>query len=306
MTMSLNLDEELAFDPAADQTAASAPIADPATPDAPRDATGLPVMEILPADFPLPLLTRFVPDRALLAAVQAADRYAAALTISGPEGIARGDVALTALKDSVRAIERHFEEPASVANRLHKSITGLRAEWCQSAEQTIKTVGRRIWIEQDRLKQVEAEERRRTQAEADRLAREDARREAEAAAAAQAPAPVVEALTRRAETATAPPVARPVSTPALGNAAVTTWRARLAGSDATAEPNPKMAELTADQAEQVREAMRGVLAGTVPLTVFEINWPVLNGRAKADKSTFAIAGFEAFKDGGTRAKASRR
>lgn len=276
-------------------------------PDAPSAALApLPIVEVLPADFKLPLLVRFVPNPALRRAVDEAGTYALSLAVTGAEGLQRADVALQAVRGSLKAIETHFEEPCEIANALHKRLTGLRGEWCARGKQAVETVGRRIYDEQRRLEAIAVEERRKAQAEADRQAREAARREADAAAKAQAPAPVVEELKRQAETATAPPVAAQTAAPVLrGSTTVTTWKARIKGTPACDDPNPSIEQLSPAQRLQVFELLKAILDGKAPLAGVDINWSYWNKRAKADKSTLAVPGIEAFDEGGVRAKSSR-
>jgi hypothetical protein len=265
------------------------------------------LMQVLPADFPLPALIKFVPNPLLRTRAEQAAAYALSIEVAGPEGLQRADVALTTLRASQKAIEEHFAEPKEIANRLHKSITGTLSDWLTPGKAAVETVGRKVYQEQRRLDAIAAEERRKAQAEADRIARENARREAEAAAKAQAPAQVVEELKRQAETTTAPPVSTPAATATAmrSSSVVKTWKCRVAGTPADAEANPKMAELSPAQRDQVINAMKAVIAGQQPITLFEVNWTALNARAKAEKSTFAIPGFEAYEAGGVRAKGGR-
>lgn len=277
--------------------------------DAVVPLVAIPLVEVLPADFPLPTLIRFVPNVALLHAAQQAAAYALAVDVTGPEGIARADLALAALKESQKAITEHFVDPVDIANRLHKRLTGLRSEWSEPGEQATKTVGARVWTEKRRLDGIAAEERRKAQEAEDAKARAAAALEAEAAEKNQAPPQVVEELKRRVETATAPPVAPPIAAPTMkSNSVVTTWKARLKGTPADAEPNPKIAEMSPRQLEAVREAMRAVLENRsgATITAFDICWSVVNSRAKADKQTFNIPGFEAFEEGSVRSKGVRR
>jgi hypothetical protein len=292
----LTPEPEIALE-ATDTEASTAPLA-PIAPIA--------LQQVLPADFPLPQLIKFIPNTQLRDAAQQATAYALDVKVDGPDGLQRADVALTALRGSLKAITDHFADPAEIANRLHKWITGTRGSWLETGEAAVRTIGTRIFTEQRRLDAVAAEERRKAQAEADRLAREQAQREADAAKKAQAPAPVVKELERQAATATAPPVHVPTSSPVLqGSSTVATWKARLVGTPAESEPNPKMAELSPAQRAQVIALMEGVISGADPITAFELNWSVLNGRAKADKGTLRITGIEAFESGGVRAKGRR-
>ncbi len=267
----------------------------------------VPLMDVLPADFALPALIRFVPDGRLRAAADQAATYALGVDVAGPEGLQRADVAVTALKASLKAIDEHFADPCDTANQLHKRLTGMRAEWVTAGKTATETVGRRIWQEQRRLDAIAAEERRKRQEEEDRQARERARAEAEAAEKAKAPAPVVQELRRQAQTATAPPVAPAASAPAplKGISSVTTWKARIAGSPADADPNPGMDALTPAQWLRVVELLKGIIDGTAPRTAIALDWSYLSKRAKADKGTLAIAGIEAYEDGGIRSKGTR-
>jgi hypothetical protein len=272
----------------------------------PADVPTLALMQILDADFPLPTLIRFVPDVRLKQAVDEATAYALSVKVEGADGVQRADLALTALQTSLKAIEEHFKEAAQIADDLHKRITGTRAEWLAAGKAAKATVGGRLATEQRRLDAIAAEAKRKAQAEADRAAREVARREAEAAEKAKAPAPVVEELKRQAETITAPPVAAQVVAPTLrGSTVVTTWKARIAGTPADAEPNPEIKDLTPGQRLQVFELLKGILDGRAPIAAIALDWSYLNRRAGADKSTMQIPGLEPFKQDGTRAKGSR-
>jgi hypothetical protein len=272
----------------------------------PNAAPPAPLVEVLGADFPLPLLARFIPDVRLRDEAAHATAYALGIEVTGADGIERADVALTALRASQNAITEHFAEPVDIANRLHKRLTGIRSEWCEPGKVAIETVGRRIWTEKKRLDDVAAAERRREQEEADRRARQALEREAEQAAAANAPKAVVDDLKEQARTATAPPVLTPTVLPSMrGSSTVTTWKCRPKGTPADAEPNPKVGEMSKAQLEAVRELIAAIIEGRAPISAIEINYAVLNARAKADKSTFAIPGFEAYQDGSVRAKSRR-
>lgn len=265
----------------------------------------LPLMQVLPADFQLPALIKFVPDPAIKRAVDDAVSYALTVDVAAPGGLARADLAVSAVSAALKAADAHFDEPAELSNQLHKHITGTRAAWTAAGRSCKDTMGRRIWAENQRIQAEAAEVRRLEQAEANRKAREAAAAEAELARKSHAPAAVVEQLQQKAETAVAPPVPVVDAPKMTANTVVTTWKARLKGTPADAEPNPKMAEITPAQRLTVLEMMAGVIAGTVPITVLEINWSVLNGRAKSDKGTLAITGIEAFADGGVRSKGTR-
>jgi len=264
------------------------------------------LVEVLPADFRLPALIKYIPNPALRIAADQAGTYALGLTVDGPEGLQRADLALSAVRASLKAIDNDFEEPTAIANALHKRLTSMRGEWQELGKQAIATVGSRIYTEQKRLDGIAQEARRKAQAVADQQAREAAQREAAAAEQAQAPAPVVQELKRQAVTATAPPVATPAAAHVLrGSSTVTTWKARLIGTPGADEPNPKMAELTAPQRVEVLKLFKAIIDGSAPMVLFELNWSVINARAKAEKSTLSIPGLEAFEEGSLRAKGQR-
>lgn len=266
------------------------------------------LIEVLPADFQLPLLTKFIPNPALRTALHEAVQQALAVEVAAPHGLERADVALSAIHRHVKTIEEHFEEPTRVAYDLHRRLTGLRSEWSSEGKDAIKVMARRIFDEHERQHALEREARRREQEEADRQAREAAQREAAQAEAANVPAPIVEEMKQQAQTVTAPPVsAGPgVSSVLRNNSTTRTWKARIAGTSGDAEDQqPCVEALSAPQRAKVLETMKAVLEGRAPLAVFEINWSYLDKRAKADKSAMGIPGFEAFQVGGVRAKGRR-
>lgn len=282
------------------------------------------LMEVLPADFKLPALIKFIPNPALRAHADQAATYALGVKVEGAEGLQRADLALSALRATLKVIDEHLEEPISIANGLHKRLTSVRSEWQAQGSAAVKTVGNRIFLEQRRLETIAADERRAAQAEADRLAREAAQREAAAAEKAKAPAPIVEELKRQAETVTAPPIAAPAAVaPLRSSTTVTTWKARLAGTPGADDANPCTEALSPVQrlaafhlvvnvAAQLARDLKLTLEPDylakchgAPLAAIEISWSYLNKRAKADKSTLAIAGIEAFEEGSVRAKGSR-
>lgn len=265
------------------------------------------LVEVIGADIPLPALIKFVPSAELQQKAAQAAAYALSIDVAGAEGLQRADVALTALRACQADIEHEFAEPTDIAYRVHKRLTGLRGEWLAPGKQAIETVGGRMWTERRRLDAAAAEQRRKDQEAADRQAREQAARDAEEAAMAQAPAVVVEEMQRRAQLATAPPVPATQTLPTLaGTTTTTTRKARLIGTPADAEANPSMAQLTPAQVLRVKELMRAVLEDKAPITAFDLNWRVLNNRAKTDGTAFAIPGLESFEQGGVRGKASRR
>jgi hypothetical protein len=301
--------------PAEPQDASDDPVFDAAAVDDPTfdEPIAIAVVEtaalvqVLPADFPLPKLIKFCPDERLRVAIEQATAYALAIDVTGPEGIQRADLALGKLRDALKDAAESFAEPKKLAHQLHKHITTKESEWCGPGEQAAMTVGNRIWQEKRRLEQEAAEARRKEQAEADRHAREAARKEAEAAAAAKAPEPIIEELKRQAEVATAPPVARTASVaPMRSNTTVTTWKARPASATADRDPNPEIADMNAAETADVMTLLQAIVAGRAPLRAIAVDYRYLNARAKADKKTMDIPGFVAFEEGSARGKGGRR
>lgn len=294
---------------------AAATFPDDIEPDAPAPAVvedqatpvGQTLMEILGDDIPLPTLIKFIPNRALRDAADASATRALLIDVTTPDGLTKADAELSSLGDSLKAIELHFKEPADILYRAHRKVTTERGEWLKPGQDAHATVSGRIVKENRRREQEEADRRRHEQEEADRKAKEDAKREAEEARRHEAPAHVIEELQQKAETATAAPVARASfgGSRLAGSSIVKSYKCRIKGTPGDAEPNPKMSEITPAQAVHVRALMQDIIDNKAPLTAFEFNWSVLNGRAKADKNTFEMAGLEAFEDAGLRSKGRR-
>lgn len=263
--------------------------------------------EVLPQDFPLPTLIRFIPDPALKAALDVAVREAGAIEVEGPAGLQAADMASAHLRGAMRDIETHFAEPVTLANSLHKRLTGLRGEWVRPGLDAATELSRRMATERTRLERIAAEERRRQQEEANRIARAEALARAKAAEQAQAPPQVVEQMKAQAETVQAPPVPVAPVVPTLAHTTGTkTWKARVKGTPADAEPIPDTAALTPVQHLQVVELLKAIVAGDVPIVAVKLNDSYLNSRAKAEKQTLSIPGIEAFEEVGTRSKPGRR
>jgi hypothetical protein len=266
------------------------------------------LVEILPADFPLPSLIKFTPDTRIRLAADEEAAKLLAMAVTDETSMRVVEACVDRQRTHKTTIEALFEEPCSIANRLHKHLTGLRAEWLWQTVEAIEKGNSRILEQQRKLEREAAEKRRRDQEEADRVAREQARREAEAAEKAQAPPAVVEQLRFEAETATAPPVQTSAPASSLRSSSVVPkWKTRCTSTDTASENlQPAVANMTPAELADVKKAMKGVLERRVPITVFEINWSVLDRRASADKKTFAIDGFVAEDLGGLRAKPGRR
>ena len=264
------------------------------------------LMDALPANFPIGTLLSFLPDPKLKRDLEAQAARALALDVTGAAGVQRADRALADLRLAVAAVEQTFDEVVKIANALHKRLTGLRADFTAQATAVIKTLNARVYAEQTALRQAAELVRIRAQQEADRLARAAAAAVAKEAERAKAPAALVEALKAQAQTMTAPPVVSPTLAPVLAHTAIVErWKVRPAGCQVHLDPNPSVSDMTGEQRERIYELLAAVLSREVPLECIEVNWPYLNRRAAAEKSTLAIPGLEAFDAGGTRAKPRR-
>lgn len=262
--------------------------------------------KFLPEGFPLLTLLRFLPDVKLKQhAVECAQR-ARAIDVTTPTGLADGEVALEAVRASVHTIESAFNDPVSLANQLHKRLTGLRADFCDDANAAATALSKRLYAEKQCRDAVVELERRRVQAAADEQARKDAAQLAKDAASRQAPPHVVSMLQEQAKTMTAPPVSTSIAAPSLGRStAIERWKARLKTTASGAEPNPAMADLTPSQRLEAEKFFDAVSHREVPIVCAAIDWPELNRKANAERKTFAVPGMEAFDDGSLRGKGKR-
>jgi len=268
----------------------------------------LPVMTILPASVALPRLTQFVPDTRLKDAVSEASLVAAGVDVRGAEGLARADQALEHVRDTVKAVKAAFEEPCRVAHQVHERLTSMRADYLEAGEAAIAVVGRRIYVEQQRLKALEAEARRKAQAEADATAKAEARARAEEAALADAPPEVVESLQEHVESATAAPVhVEPLASPLKNTTIVKNWTVTVKGTPRDEElQQPSIEIATEYQRHQLDVLMAAILAKQAPVVCVTWNWPAITKLAKAGESTFSVEGLEAYDAGGVKGKAGRR
>jgi hypothetical protein len=260
--------------------------------------------QVLPPDFPLRTLLTFLPDVRLKHRLLAhsAEAMAVAVENGGAEALRAAEAALVPVRDDIKEIGECFAEPCDLANQLHKRMTGLRGDFLGAGEQAVKVVGQRIYAETQRLKRLVDDERRKRQEEADRQARETARKAAEAATAQAAPAPVVEELLRRAETAVAPPVGG-LDEPVLGTLWTSAkWKARLVGTLPGGEARPKIAMLSEAQAKSLKQMLQAIVDGRAPLGLIDVDWGMADKLAKAN---MAVDGLERFDEGSTRAKARR-
>lgn len=264
-------------------------------------------VDLLPAAFQLPALVRFVPNVDLFHALERAVDVAVSIEVVDAAGLQKADAALGDVRDAMKAIEAHFEEPKRLAHEEHKRITSKLAEWLKVGEQAVAQVGARILAESDRIEQARLEQARREQEALDAEARAQARQEADFAAAAGAPADVVQTLAQAAETATAQTVTtvEPAGVDLTRNAKSTTWKARLVGTAPGAEINPDSAELTPAQLPAFDDLLAAVLDGRASRACVSVNWSYVNKRAGADKTALQIPGLEAVKVSGLKGKRGR-
>lgn len=274
--------------------------------DAP--VVALAVATLLPASEDLPLLIHFVPDTRLKDAVTITALAADGIDVRGRDGLERADQALNEVRETVKAVKATFEEPCRVAHQLHARLTNMRAEWIVAGEATIATVGRRIYVEQQRLKALDAEARRKAQAEADERAKDEARHRAEEAARDAAPPEVVEALQQQAETASAPPVHVEPTATALKSTTITkNWTVTVKGTPRDDELQQPTVEIATEwQRHQLVVLMAAVLAKKAPIVCVTWNWRAIEKLAKAGESTFQVEGLDAYDAGGVKGKGARR
>jgi hypothetical protein len=276
----------------------------------------MPLMEILPADFRLPVLTRFVPDPTVKARIDKALAYAKTIQIEGKgqDALARMDPALEELNAAIAVGEALFKEPAEIAFELHRHVTGKRAEWVNAPKAEVKSIGNAVWKETERLKEVAAAEQRRIQEEANAKARAEAAQAAADAEKNKAPAPIVEKLQQQAKSAVAPPVPAPTRPfggfggSSSSNTVVTTWKARLdSASEDAEEQAPALTSLSDAERADVLKLFKAIVDGRHDLlSLVSVNYGAINKLAVAQESTFNVPGFVAYKTGGTRKKAARR
>lgn len=279
----------------------------PSAPAPTNDAIRIGLMEILPADFPLPALIKFVPDPRIKAALDLAVEKAVKLKIEngGEAALAEADARIGDLALALKAADEHFEQPAKVADSLHKHITGTRATWKAQAQTLRELLGKQIYKERRRLDALAEEERRKVQLAANLEEQRKETERAQAAAKAGAPAPVVEKMIAKAATVQAPPVPARTAPKLPQTTIVKKYRGRLKGTPADADPHPAITEISDLQWEQGLKPLLAYLLANAPGTfraALSINWSAIDARANDDKKSFSIPGLESFEDGGVRAK----
>lgn len=269
----------------------------------------VPIAEVLPKDFELPALLRFVPNQTLKVALDEATRAAALVDPKGPEGLKAADEALATLRARQKAIMDSFEEPCRLANDLHKRLTSKRAEWTKESAAEVHALGLRIAREVTRIREEEEARKRAEQARADAMERERIAAEAAEAERLGLPAVVVEEKKRQAETATAPPIdftPRAMETALTHTSVTKSFKARLVGTDPLAEQQPEVGYFTMKQLQSFYLLLQAILDKKAPATFVEMNWSVIDNRAKADKQIFSIPGLELYEHKGTRGKGRKK
>jgi hypothetical protein len=272
-----------------------------------ESAPALPVMELLPPSFALPLLTQFVPNPQLREEVHRAAKAAAGIDVRGQAGLVQADTALEEVRVAVKAVKAAFEEPAHIAYELHKALTDKRANWIEAGESAIASLSRRIYAEQQRLKALEQEARRKAQAEADAQARLDAQRRVEEAAQQEAAPEVIEQLQEEANTASAPPVhIEPIAGPLQSTTIVESWTSTVKGTPRDDEvQQPRVEDATEAQRDQLKVLMQAVLLGA-PIVCVTWNWKGIDKLVQAGKSSFKVPGIDSYNKGGVKAKPRRK
>jgi hypothetical protein len=268
------------------------------------------IAQILPADFQLPRLIRFVPDLAVKARLDAAVDHLEKVSVSGLAGLEAADQSMAAVRDCLKATDEVFREAAADADQVHKSITGERARWKSRGLELLEKRGTQVARERKRIDEEEATANRKEQEDANRLERERLAAEAEKQASLGAPAAVVEVMKAQAATAQAAPVSRPVRSSAAAamshSTAVEEWKARLQGTLAEADDQqPELKDLTPAQVTSLRAFLLHAATTGQDLGLIAIDWPAAKNRAKADGKTMNVPGFESYKDYSTRAKPKR-
>lgn len=262
----------------------------------------------LPDSFDLQLLLRFLPDPLLKKKLDAEAARAVQLVVTGPSGLKAADASLVAMRAAIKEIETCFDEPTSLANSLHKRLTGLRSDFCANGEAAIKRLNASVYAENQRVEREAEAIRRKNQEAADADARKAAFAAAEEAKKTGMPAEVVQEMQAAAQTVTASPIAAPPRPAMTGSTAAPKWMARLKDTLPEAEPNPDVADMTPAQLASLKELLAAVVGGAEsPAAVIKtLNWGYLNTKAKAEKTTLALPGLEAFDAGSVRAKPGRR
>jgi len=119
-------------------------------------------------------LLRFLPDLAFKRRVEEAASAARAIKVEGRDGVERATAALVPVRAAIEASNAAFEDPCSLANQLHKRLTGLRIDFRRVGEEVVVAKSAEVYAETRRLDRIIEDARIKAQAEADRQAREAA------------------------------------------------------------------------------------------------------------------------------------
>lgn len=261
---------------------------------------------VLPQNFPLLTLLKFLPDVRLKQRADALAEKALAIDVRADGGLTRADESLVPIRGVLAEIDACFKDPVSLANQLHKRLTGLRGDFKKDGEGALETVGRRVLDEKRRLERLAEDARRRAQEEADRQARKDAEAAAREAKRRGVDPAIVGAMREQAKFTRAAPVASPLPAPALRSSTVAqNWKARFKGAVPDADPNPDTCDMTVHEQEMFLQLLDAVRGGRVPLTAVRPNWSYLNDQAQGQRTTLDIPGIEAFDAGSLRGKGRR-
>jgi hypothetical protein len=186
------------------------------------------------------------------------------------------------------AVHAKIDPTIEFYHTRHKVLTTLRAEWLDPVTRAINTLKTRAgdWLLAERRKQEEL--RRKLEEEARQ--REQARLLAEAASAEQAgDQAAADAILHEAQTAPAPVVYVPTTTPKLEHSALrTSWKARVTSLKA-------LARAVADGAVS-EEALIGLERKSLPGRGEVIRSSYLDKMASANKDTLAIPGVQSYED----------
>jgi len=250
-----------------------------------------PIRSVLPG-FDLHALLTFVPDVQLKRRLDAMCEGATTLDLKTAFGLARAEGLVADLRAGVTDVESRFELACSLANQLHKRMTGLRADFTIRAVTTATALSVAILAQQRENKRVSDEDQRKRQAEADRQAKADAAAAAKVAKASGASKEVIQELKEQAKTAVAPPVPSH-QTELKRTTAAANWKCRPIGTKDGEEPNPEMADATEAQLAGIKLLMTACVEGRMPMAMFEVRWPALNARASSEKQAMRVPGMEA-------------
>lgn len=267
------------------------------------------IASVMPENFPLLTLLRFIPDVKLKKRADAASaRVTEALAHATEYGaLTRIEEARLEAKEAIDEIDVAFDDVVKLANQLHKRLTGLRSDFQGAAVGAVALADRALIAEKRRLDAIAETARREAQEAANKQMREAAEKAAAEAAKRKAPASVVAEMKASAKTIVAPPVPTPASaSSALVSSSLSDkYKARLLGTTDDQDPNPDVVDMTPAQRESFVTLLAAVRGDLSKLHYLAVNWKVLNAIVKVDKKTFEFPGIEPFNEGSLRSKGRR-